>query len=128
VAVQPDYGSVSPHIVRQFGDQVPPLVRDLCEGRMPAGRWNDVAALLDQLASALASGDAEAADKAVSRLEVEVSGHRTGGVGEVPPDDVPPPPQVRELAVHLLHVLNAPPLAEPADGDRPADPDPAATA
>ncbi|MFG2962181.1 CATRA system-associated protein [Streptomyces sp. NPDC048288] len=93
---------VSPAIDRHHRDEALAVLFCVSRWRLPAQVWNDVATAVGNLASALASGDVDAAEAAVVDLEM-LSDDRAGGIGE--PSDEPAPPQVRDISVYLIHSL-----------------------
>ncbi|MDX2680343.1 CATRA system-associated protein [Streptomyces sp. NY05-11A] len=93
---------MSPAIDRHHRDDALAVLSCVPRWRLPALAWNEVATAVGNLASALASGDVDAAEAAVVELEM-LSDDRAGGIGE--PSDEPVPPQVRDISVYLIHSL-----------------------
>ncbi|MBC7270235.1 MAG: hypothetical protein H5T76_16260 [Streptomyces sp.] len=88
----------------------------LGEWRLLPEGWEEIAELLDELAVAVAAGDATAVDALTGELE-EFSGSRVSRIEKGPDGKVPLPEPDRERVVALVHTL--------APDARPGDPPPA---
>lgn len=95
----------------------------LKEWRLPPRIWAEIAALLDELSTAVAAGDAAKVNALTGELEVLSGGRVTriegGRDGKPPQGDakVPLPEKDRERVVALVHALDP---DSPPGGPRPA--------
>ncbi|WP_328582696.1 CATRA system-associated protein [Streptomyces sp. NBC_00370] len=78
------------------------VLGDLQEWRLPPANWARPAGIVDRLADAWSSGDADAVDAATAALEM-LSPYRVERMRDSA--DVPPPKVLRERVVTLIHVI-----------------------
>lgn len=80
------------------------VLGDLQEWWLPPANWARPAGLVERLADAWSSGDADAVDAATAALEM-LSPYRVERMRDSA--DVPPPKVLRERVVNLIHVIAA---------------------
>ncbi|GII65286.1 hypothetical protein Skr01_53710 [Sphaerisporangium krabiense] len=89
-------------------DDARDLLEDVLQWQMSPARWDHLTGILDAAIAAAESGDLDALDAAVVRMEV-AGPVRIQRIGEESAD--PPPAPVRDRVNHLVHLLATPPDA-----------------
>lgn len=99
-----DYEPVRSVRERECRDDALNVLGRLDALRLTAPKWQAVGRLLAEMDAALRSGDVDALEHAVVELELKTE-PRVGRVGD--PADGPPPREIRDQAVELIHTLAA---------------------
>jgi hypothetical protein len=90
------------------------ILGHLLTWHLPSGRWAQAEQVIDEVATAMASGDLPALDRAIAGLEL-LGPVRVTRIGESSESQLTPPPDpVRERVNRLIHSLGQPARPDPA--------------